>query len=102
MVREKYCFKPEKTTNTIHFLMYEIAKNQRLQEEIYQEIRTINTENISEEDLAKIPLIKATLKESQRLNGLAPIIGRILDQDLVIDEYVIPRGVRNPFSFILI
>jgi cytochrome P450 len=52
-----------------------------------------DTDQITEDHLAKIPLIKATLKESQRLDGLAPIIGRKLDTDVVIDQYLIPEGV---------
>ena len=48
---------------------------------------------VSEEMIGKIKLVKSSLKESQRLNPLAVANGRVLQQDLVVDNYLIPEGV---------
>ena len=45
--------------------------------------------------IGKIKLVKSSLKESQRLNPLAVANGRVLQQDLVVDNYLIPEGVRQ-------
>ena len=54
-----------KTATTLHFLLYELAIHPEIQEEIFLEVSKLN-DNLTDEDLSRIPLIKAALKESQR------------------------------------
>ena len=50
---------------------------------------------VSEEMIGKIKLVKSALKESQRLNPLAVANGRVLQADLLVDNYLIPKGVSS-------
>ena len=54
---------------------------------------------IDQDDLSKIPLLKASLKESQRLHSIAPTNGRILPNDIILDGYLIPKNVIKYFIF---
>jgi cytochrome P450 len=77
-------------------LLYELAKRPDIQDEIYSEIKNnikFYEGNIKEDYLEKIPLLKSALKESQRMHSINPVISRVLKEDLVIDDYLIPRGV---------
>ena len=58
-------FNSLKTASTLHFLLVELATHPEIQDEIYLELSKIS-DTLTEEDLLKIPLIKASLKESQR------------------------------------
>ena len=78
----------------MHFILYELGSKPELQEEIYQEIISANPNNdlIDEKTFTRIPILKATLKETLRLYPLAPTVTRILNQDIVLDGYLVPKG----------
>lgn len=69
--------------------------NQDIQEELYNEVKNLGKVDsyIDQDDLSKIPLLKASLKESQRLHSIAPTVGRTLSNDVVLDDYFIPKNV---------
>nr|UOU03261.1 cytochrome P450 3047A1 [Brachionus rubens] len=92
------------TTTTLHFWLHELATNPDVQEQIYQEIINIGKTDsyIDSDDLAKIPLLKASLKESQRLHSIAPTIGRVLANDVVLDGYLIPKNTKVSVAFFVI
>jgi cytochrome P450 len=82
-----------KTSATLHYLLYELSRRGDLQEELYQEIVSAypNDGIINEEALTKIPLLKAMLKETLRFHSVAPTTSRVLSQDLVLDNHLIPK-----------
>lgn len=87
------------TTYTICFILYHLAKNPIVQNELYRETCDILpdcsaklTESIF---LNKAPYARAVLKESLRLNPISIGVGRKLNNDLVLSGYNVPRGV-NP------
>ena len=57
-----------KTSTALHNLIYELGRNQQIQDEIYEEIKKIckKDEPLTEEILSKIPLLKASVKENLR------------------------------------
>ena len=97
----------KQTSINIHYLLYELGRNPEVQEEVYQEIiknfpkDDSKIDYVSEEMIGKIKLVKSSLKESQRLNPLAVANGRVLQQDLVVDNYLIPEGVRQSNDLII-
>lgn len=48
---------------------------------------------ITDETLSKMPFLKATLKESLRLHTSGSINSRKIPQDIVLDDYLIPKDV---------
>ncbi len=77
----------------MHYLLYELSRNPQLQDELYREISSAcpNEESINEETLTKIPLLKATLKETFRFHPVAPTTSRVLSEDLVLDKHLVPK-----------
>lgn len=82
----------------MHNLLYELGKNPTVQEEIYQEILKsysidLNSDLVTEDILSKVKLLKASLRESQRLHPLAAANARIIPKDIILDNFLIPAGV---------
>nr|QUF59381.1 cytochrome p450 CYP3047A1 [Brachionus angularis] len=82
------------SSTTLHFLFQLLGTNLDIQEEIYQEIISVypNNDYIDEDILSKIPLLKASIKESKRIFSTSPTVGRITSVDLVINNYLIPKN----------
>ncbi|XP_047028556.1 probable cytochrome P450 301a1, mitochondrial [Helicoverpa zea] len=82
-------------TSSMSFLLYYIAKYQRAQRILYDEIDKVGA-NLSINDLSKIteltPYLQACIKESLRLVPPIPVLTRILPKNITIDRYNIPRG----------
>nr|AHL88999.1 cytochrome p450 3047A1 [Brachionus koreanus] len=91
------------TSTTLHFWLHRISSNPDIQEEIYEEILKNDKKNayIDQDYLSKIPLLKASLKESQRLHSIAPTNGRVLPNDIILDNYLIPKNTTINMAFFL-
>nr|QEV83791.1 cytochrome P450 [Brachionus rotundiformis] len=89
------------TATTLHFWLHRISTNSDIQEEIFDEIMKLDKKDwfIDQEDLGKIPLLKASLKESQRLHSIAPTNGRVLPNDIILDNYLIPKNTTINVGF---
>jgi len=80
----------------MHFLLYELAENADVQEKLYTEVSKYlkDDEDVSYETLSKLCYLKHVVKENFRLHQLAPGNSRILTKDLILDDYLIPKGVN--------
>ena len=89
-------------SNTLSFLFYHLAANPQVQQKLYEEVNQVMADNdqLSADLLAKMPFLKACVKESFRLNSTVPGIMRILTQPTVLSGYAIPANVRLIDSFI--
>ncbi|KAJ9590666.1 hypothetical protein L9F63_016294, partial [Diploptera punctata] len=76
------------TAYTTQWMLYLLAKNKELQDEIYEEVK--NTTNI--ENIAQLPLLRGVLRETLRLYPVAPFLTRYLPQDSLIGGYHVPAG----------
>ena len=85
------------TKNTSTFMLFELAKQPALQDQLFQEIKAVlgDKVNPSWEDLQNIPLVRHCLKETLRLYPALQVIARELEEDTVIEGYHVPAGVRN-------
>ena len=56
------------TSNTVVWMLYNLARYPRIQEKLYQEVKSVvgKDDDITIQHLAKIPYLKACLKESMR------------------------------------
>ncbi|KAK3097234.1 hypothetical protein FSP39_007860 [Pinctada imbricata] len=85
----------ETTSSTLTFLLYELAKNKRVQDKLYQEIdkNLPDDKVLTEAALKKMSYLKACLKESMRYTFPLPIgIERTLAEDIVVKDYQLPKG----------
>ncbi|XP_075543489.1 cytochrome P450 4V2-like isoform X2 [Dermacentor variabilis] len=101
------------TTSAVGWAFYMLGLHPKVLAKVHQELDDIfgsDTErDITGEDLKRMKYLDICFKESLRLFPAAPLIGRVLDEDLVVDGYKIPKGVtcfvniyslhRNPECF---
>lgn len=85
------------TSYTTAFAVYHIARNAEVQAKLKDEAcRVLATPKtpLSADDLrAEVPYTRAVLKEVLRLNPISVGVGRILNRDLVLSGYHVPKGV---------
>lgn len=88
----------ETTTAAILFLMYELAKNQDMQQKARDEIlRVLGDDNSNTiptaEQLTKFEYLNILIKEALRLHSPVPVSGpRVVTEDTYLGETFVPKG----------
>lgn len=82
------------TSNTMQWILYELAKNPDKQALVYDQITSVlpRHSEVSNSDLQKLPYVKAVVKETLRLHPVLIEIPRKLQKDLVLSNYNVPAG----------
>ena len=79
------------TTSAICFALYSIARNPRVQQKMYQEIRELLgndlNRNISLHDLNNLNYLECVIKETLRIYPSVAIIGREIREDFKYSKY---------------
>ena len=85
------------TSNTAMFLLFELAKQPKIQERLYREIKSIVEEgrHPTWEDLQNMKLVRNCVKETMRLYQPVGVLPRVLREDAVISGYQVPAQVSN-------
>ncbi|ESO95609.1 hypothetical protein LOTGIDRAFT_239424 [Lottia gigantea] len=79
--------------NSFSFLLYSLAKHTESQDILLEEVdRVLGGKVCSYEDLQRMPYLKAVVKETLRLYPPIPINARVMQEDTVIDNTLIPKG----------
>ncbi|XP_061169293.1 probable cytochrome P450 49a1 [Saccostrea echinata] len=86
----------ESTSNTLSFLLFELAKNPDKQENLRNEIISVCGQNdITKERLAKMSYLKACVRETMRIYApTSPGSYRRFDKDVVVGGYHVPAGTE--------
>ncbi|XP_061169294.1 probable cytochrome P450 49a1 [Saccostrea echinata] len=86
----------ESTSNTLTFLLFELAKNPDKQEKLYNEIISVCGQNdITKDTLAKMSYLKACVREAMRIYvPTSPGMYRCFEKDVVVGGYHIPAGTE--------
>nr|QZM07448.1 cytochrome P450 monooxygenase CYP334B1 [Lasioderma serricorne] len=79
------------TMNTVAFLMYHLARTPRVQYKLYEEIKA-GPATPKKEDIPNYPYLQACIKECLRLNPSMPVLSRVLNKDVVLYNYLVPKG----------
>ncbi|KAJ1557381.1 hypothetical protein HK096_007595 [Nowakowskiella sp. JEL0078] len=84
------------TSRALQWVLLNVSKSETLQEKLRDEVigAAGATEPITKSGLAKMPLLKACLKESFRLYPVASPASRTLPQDTNLLGYLIPAGTN--------
>lgn len=80
--------------------MYHLGRNLEKQEKLYQEAFNLlpnKSDPITGDTLKQANYAKAVLKETLRLNPISVGVGRILQTDVVLNGYQVPKGVNVIF-----
>ncbi|KAL5717497.1 hypothetical protein ACHQM5_010486 [Ranunculus cassubicifolius] len=91
------------TTNTsLQWIMANLVKHQDIQGKLFDEIKGIGKskgEVIKEEDLVKLPYLKAVVLEGLRRHPPGHfVLPHAVTQDIQLDEYVIPKDATINFN----
>jgi len=89
----------DSTSSLSLWLLFNLGRNPRVQEKLYQEImQVVGDGDVKEEHLDKLEYMRQVFRESHRLTPLFPgSTFRILDRPLVVSGYEVPAG--TPFHF---
>nr|AAR18407.2 ent-kaurene oxidase [Fragaria grandiflora] len=81
---------------TTEWAMYEIAKNPKQQDRLYQEIQKVcGSEMVSEEHLSQLPYLTAVFHETLRKHSPAALVPlRYAHEDTQLGGYYIPAGTE--------
>ncbi|KAJ6817211.1 cytochrome P450 89A2-like isoform X1 [Iris pallida] len=78
------------TTTTLEWVMVHLAKNQEIQERLYEEIKTATSRG---GNVQKIPYLKAVVLEALRRHPAAHVaLPHMAGETVEVDGYVIPKG----------
>ncbi|MGH0139907.1 UNVERIFIED_CONTAM: hypothetical protein FKN15_004103 [Acipenser sinensis] len=88
------------TSNTLSWAIYHLARNEGLQKAVYKEVMSVSPEGQipMAQDLDKMPLVKAVVREVLRLYPVVPENARILETDIVLGDYHIPSQLVKQFE----
>uniref|UniRef100_A0A8C2XQ55 Cytochrome P450 family 27 subfamily A member 3 n=1 Tax=Cyclopterus lumpus TaxID=8103 RepID=A0A8C2XQ55_CYCLU len=87
------------TSNTVSWCLYELAKQPEVQEQLYQEVMSVcpGDELPNSEDIARMPYLKAIVRETLRLYPVVPGNARVsVDNEIVVGDHLFPKDVSSP------
>ncbi|XP_065345992.1 uncharacterized protein LOC135943381 [Cloeon dipterum] len=91
------------TSNSAAMILYYLGKNPDVQEKLYQEVKSVVPEDpndcITAAHMEKMNYMKACLKESMRLAPVAVGNARLINKDMVLGNYLIPKNKADFFMF---
>nr|QFF91472.1 25-hydroxyvitamin D-1 alpha hydroxylase 2 isoform 1 [Potamotrygon motoro]QFF91473.1 25-hydroxyvitamin D-1 alpha hydroxylase 2 isoform 2 [Potamotrygon motoro] len=82
------------TSNTTSWILYNLAKEPSIQQQLYEEINSVipGDQIPLTKDFSHMPLLKAVVKETLRLYPVVPGNARLVEKDLVIGGYHFPKN----------
>lgn len=84
------------TASGISWCMFLLGHHPDIQQNIYEELmRNLGDSNyISVQDTRELKYLEMVIKESHRLYPPVPIIGRSIEEDIIIDGMLVPKGIN--------
>ncbi|XP_049783975.1 probable cytochrome P450 CYP44 isoform X3 [Schistocerca cancellata] len=84
------------TVPALLYNLYCLATNPEVQDKAYREIESVlkETDEITVDVLNKLPYIKAIVKETFRFYPIGTEVSRIIQKDLILSGYHVPKGTH--------
>jgi len=81
------------TSNTMQWVLYELARRPEIQKRLYDEVSSVipSGERCTYQHLQHLPYLKAIIKEVLRMYPVAGASTRVLNDDLVLAGYRVPK-----------
>lgn len=94
IVTDLFLAAADTTSHATQWALYLLAKHPEQQERLLHAVRSAvpDGQPINEDSLARLPYVKAVIREALRLYPVAPFLTRILSEDIVLGGYHIPAG----------
>ncbi|XP_022096158.1 25-hydroxyvitamin D-1 alpha hydroxylase, mitochondrial-like [Acanthaster planci] len=87
-------------SNSMNMLLYCIANNPHVQEKLYSEVsEVLQGGRVTADKLKDLRYLKCCVKESSRIFMTVPGTARVLDHDIVINGYNVPKGTQINMCF---
>jgi len=80
------------TSDVLGYVLYDLALHQDFQEELVQHIQNAMKEGVTYDTLKNVKLLDATIKESQRIHPILPVLMRECDEDTLVKGVPIQKG----------
>lgn len=84
------------TSNSLTWTLYHLSKNPEIQAALHKEVvGVVPTGKVPQhKDLARMPLLKAVIKETLRLYPVVPTNSRILEKEIEVDGFLFPKNTQ--------
>ncbi len=84
----------ETTATSLAWMLYRILSRPEVLEKLQTELRAVfGTGPVTSQQINKLEYLDATIKETQRLNPILPVVGRRLKTPTTIGGHTLPAGV---------
>jgi len=84
----------ETTANTLNFTIYELCEHPEIQEQLFEEVKSVPLDKKIGEVVPKLKLLDHVMKETQRRHSIVGAVNRVTSKDVELLGYVIPKGIQ--------
>ncbi|KAK4879444.1 hypothetical protein RN001_007590 [Aquatica leii] len=92
----------ETTASTVSFVLYNLAQHSEIQKKVVNELKWIfgddKNKQSTMDDILNMKYLEMVIKETLRLYPVAPVIARIVSENTIFGDMVLPKGINVGIS----